>query len=72
METKYVALDGLNRRARTVLCEALDCPVDIQQIESETVRRLDRRYLLATPNCGPIIADEIMKWAISNDLAMGA
>ncbi len=72
METKYVALDGLTRRARTVLCEALDCPVDIEQIERELVRRLTRRYLLATPNCGPMIADQIMNWALSKGLIMEA
>src|SRR3954465_9808964 len=70
MQTKYVTLNGLNRRARTVLCDAVYCPVNIEQIECECVGRLTRRYLLAMPNCGPTIADEIINWPMSQGLAM--
>ena len=63
MNKQNIVLDGLSRRARTVLCDAAGSPINVETIDSETIRRLTRRYLLATPTCGPIIADEIVRWA---------
>ena len=58
MNPEHVVLDGLSTRAKTVLRNAVGGPVT-----AETLRRLSRSYLLATPRCGPYIADEIIKWA---------
>jgi hypothetical protein len=53
-----VVLDGLSARAKGVLRNAIDGPINV-----ETIGRLTRSYLLATPGCGPRIADEIISWA---------
>ena len=53
-----MVLDDLSARATTVLRCAVDGP-----ITADAVRNLTRRYLLATPGCGVIIAEEIIGWA---------
>ena len=60
-----LTLNGLRPRARTVLRNALDGPVN-----AETIGRLTRPYLLATPGCGPFIADEIIRWAQIQGIAI--
>jgi hypothetical protein len=51
-------LDGLIPRAKSVLRNAVKGPLN-----AATVGSLTRSYLLATPGCGPIIADQIIAWA---------
>ena len=61
----HVALDELSPRAQTVLRNALDGPVN-----AVTLARLTRSYLLATPGCGRVVADEIINWARGQGIAI--
>ena len=60
-----LTLNGLRPRARTVLRNALDGPVN-----AEAIARLTRAHLLATPGCGLLIADEIIRWARGQGIAI--
>ena len=53
-----------------MLCDATNSPKTAEAIDAEIISSLTRHYLIATPKCGPLIADEIIEWAKGQGIAI--
>ena len=53
-----------------MLCDATNSPKTAEAIDAEIISSLTWHYLIATPMCGPLIADQIIEWAKGHGIAI--